>query len=79
MMIHPRIFSYKQRNPIVVSTHILILILLKARGIKLPGIVSDPAIIDIIEDDDDTTKLLLPFRALSIFVQRISGYPRYMQ
>jgi hypothetical protein len=79
MIMQPRIFSYKQRNPIVVTIHTLILILLKARGIKLPGIVSDPAIIDIIEDDDGTTRLLLLFRALSIFVQRIFGYPRYMQ
>jgi hypothetical protein len=63
-----------------VNIHILILILLTARGIKLPRIVSDPAIIDIIEEDDDgTTRLLLLFGALSIFVQRIFTYPEYRQ
>lgn len=63
----------------VVTIHILILILLIARGIKLNRIVSDPAIIDIIEDDNGTTKLLLLFVAFSIFVQSIFTYPEYRQ
>jgi hypothetical protein len=77
MIMQPRIFSCKQRNPIVVTIHILILILLIAIGIKLHGIVDDPLIIDIIEDDDGTTKFLLLFGAFSIFVQRIFAYPEY--
>jgi hypothetical protein len=77
MILQPRIFSCKWRNPIVVTIHILILILLIAIGIKLYGIVSDPLIIDIIEDDDFTTKLLFLFREFSIFVQTIFAYPEY--
>ena len=45
------------------------------RGIKLPRIITDPPISDIIEEDDDgTTILLLLFEAVSIFVQRIYSY-----
>jgi hypothetical protein len=60
-------FSYLNRRPPITL-----------RGVKLPRIIGDPAIIDIIEDDDDTIRLLLLFGALSIFVQRVlAAYPRY--
>jgi hypothetical protein len=59
-----------------VTFHILVLTLLIVRGIKLRRVISDPAIIDIIEDDG-IIKLLLLLGTLSIFVQRVLAYPKY--